>query len=114
MPPPPSDARRARLFRNNRSQAVRIPADWEMPGEAVTIRRDGVRLILEPERAPGLLGLVASWEPLGPGDALPEIDDPVPAPEDEPRAHGRRAPPRRARARRPAPATCSTPTSCRI
>jgi antitoxin VapB len=72
--------REARLFRNNRSQAVRIPADWELPGDRVTIRRDGDRLILEPQRRPGLLGLLASWEPLD--EALPDPADPAPVPED--------------------------------
>ena len=72
--------REARLFRNNRSQAVRIPADWELPGERVAIRRDGARLILEPLRPPGLLGLLSSWEPMD--EALPDPDDPPPP--DEP------------------------------
>ena len=81
-PPSPSGrpadpaVREARLFRNNRSQAVRIPADWELPGERVAIRRDGTRLILEPLRPPGLLGLLSSWEPMD--EALPDPDDPPP------------------------------------
>ena len=75
-----SVAREARLFRNNRSQAVRIPADWEMPGDRVVIRRDGERLILEPQRTRGLLGLLSSWEPLD--EALPEPDDAALEPED--------------------------------
>ena len=29
--------REAKLFRNNKSQAVRIPADFEMPGDRVMI-----------------------------------------------------------------------------
>ncbi|WP_208621269.1 antitoxin [Azospirillum oryzae] len=32
-----------RLFRNNRSQAVRIPVEFELPGETVFISRDGDR-----------------------------------------------------------------------
>ena len=75
-----STRREARLFRNNRSQAVRIPADWEMPGERVVIRRDGERLILEPVRPRGLLGLLSSWEPMD--EALADPADPPPAPED--------------------------------
>ena len=73
--------REARLFRNNRSQAVRIPADWELPGERVAIRRDGARLILEPLRPPGLLGLLSSWEPMD--EALPDPDDPPPSAEPD-------------------------------
>ena len=86
-PPSPSDrpadpaVREARLFRNNRSQAVRIPADWELPGERVAIRRDGARLILEPLRPPGLLGLLSSWEPMD--EALIEPDDPLPPEEPD-------------------------------
>ncbi|MBM2578083.1 AbrB/MazE/SpoVT family DNA-binding domain-containing protein [Jannaschia sp. Os4] len=76
----PTPAREAKLFRNNRSQAVRIPADWEMPGDRVTIRRDGDRLVLEPVRRRGLLGLLASWDRLD--EDLPLPDDPPPASED--------------------------------
>src|SRR5699024_10485929 len=31
----PRDQREAKLFRNNKSQAVRIPADFELPGDRV-------------------------------------------------------------------------------
>ncbi len=37
-----------RLFRNGRVQAVRIPKEFELPGEEVLIRKDGHRLIVEP------------------------------------------------------------------
>lgn len=80
MPLPSPTTREARLFRNNRSQAVRIPADFELPGDRVVIRRDGDRLILEPVRPRGLLGLIAGWDALE--EDLPEIDDCPPAPED--------------------------------
>src|SRR5208283_5661135 len=43
-----SETREAKLFRNNRSQAVRIPAEFELPGDRVLISRDGDRLIIEP------------------------------------------------------------------
>jgi antitoxin VapB len=80
---PPSEpaTREARLFRNNRSQAVRIPADWELPGDRVAIRRDGERLILEPLRPRGLLGLLSSWDALD--EALPDPDDPPPPAEPD-------------------------------
>jgi virulence-associated protein VagC len=36
-----SDQRRVRLFRNGRSQAVRIPVEFELPGDVLilTVRR---------------------------------------------------------------------------
>ena len=39
--------RHARLFRNGRNQAVRIPREFEFPGDEVIIRKDGDRLIVE-------------------------------------------------------------------
>jgi antitoxin VapB len=74
-PQPTSETREARLFRNNKSQAVRIPADFEMPGDRVTICRDGDRLIIEPVRRKNLLEVLAGLEPLGPEDQFPEIDE---------------------------------------
>lgn len=68
-----SDAREVRLFRNNRNQAVRIPVEFELPGNRATIRKDGERLIIEPVRKAGLLGLLAAWEPIE--ETLPEIED---------------------------------------
>jgi antitoxin VapB len=38
---PLSKPKEAKLFRNNRSQAVRIPAEFELPGDRVLIRREG-------------------------------------------------------------------------
>ena len=45
-----SRPREANLFRNNRIQAVRIPAEFELPGDRVLIRREGTRRIIEPVR----------------------------------------------------------------
>ena len=66
--------REAKLFRNNKSQAVRIPADFEFPGDRVMIHRDGARLIIEPVDKRDLLDVLAGLEPLGPDDEFPEID----------------------------------------
>ncbi|MBN9550829.1 MAG: antitoxin [Alphaproteobacteria bacterium] len=80
MPP-----KEAKLFRNNRSQAVRIPVEFELPGDRVLISRDGERLIIEPVRKPGLVALLAQWAkepPLGLEDDFPEIDDSPVEPED--------------------------------
>lgn len=67
--------REAKLFRNNKSQAVRIPADFEMPGDRVMIHRDGDRLILEPVGRRSLLAVIADLQPLGLEDQFPDVDD---------------------------------------
>lgn len=69
-----SKPREAKLFRNNRSQAVRIPVEFELPGERVLIHREGDRLIIEPVRKKNLLEILAALEPLGPEDDFPDID----------------------------------------
>jgi antitoxin VapB len=74
-----NEHRHVRLFRNGRNQAVRIPVEFELPGEEAVMHRDGDRLVLEPVRKRGLTGLLKAMKPVE--DALPEIDDPVPAPE---------------------------------
>lgn len=38
----------AKLFLNGRSQAVRLPKEFRMPGKVVNISRDGDKVILEP------------------------------------------------------------------
>ena len=68
--------RRARLFRNNRNQAVRIPVDLELPGSEAIISRDGDRLIIEPIRETNLLELLTSWQPLE--DEFPDVDETLP------------------------------------
>lgn len=39
---------RARIFKNGRSQAVRLPRDFRFDGDEVSIRREGDAVILEP------------------------------------------------------------------
>jgi antitoxin VapB len=56
--------RRVKLFRNGRNQAVRIPREFELPGEDATIRREGDRLIIEPARPTSLLAVLATLAPL--------------------------------------------------
>lgn len=65
------DIREAKLFRNNRSQAVRIPAEFEFSGSRVLIHKEGDRLIIEPEPRPNLLETLRSLSPLDPADAFP-------------------------------------------
>jgi antitoxin VapB len=74
-----SEQRHVRLFRNGRNQAVRIPVEFELPGDEAIMHRDGDRLVIEPVRKRGLVALLKSMRPIE--DAFPEIDDPVPTPE---------------------------------
>ena len=74
-----SDERHVRLFRNGRNQAVRIPVEFELPGDEAIMHRDGDRLVIEPLRKRGLVALLRSMTPSA--EEFPAIDDPVPAPE---------------------------------
>jgi antitoxin VapB len=83
--PPPQESsppREAKLFRNNKAQAVRIPADFELPGDRVLIHRDGARLIIEPVTRKNVLQVLAELQPLGPEDQFPEIDESLLPPKD--------------------------------
>jgi antitoxin VapB len=68
--------RHVKLFKNGRNQAVRIPREFELPGEDAIIHRDGDRLILEPAPASSLLTVLAGLSPID--EPFPEIDDPPP------------------------------------
>lgn len=71
------EQRHVRLFRNGRNQAVRIPVEFELPGNEAVMHRDGDRLVIEPVRKRGLVALLKTMKPLEEG--FPEIVDPVPA-----------------------------------
>lgn len=75
MPEP----KHVRLFRNGRNQAVRIPVEFELPGNEAIIHRDGDRLVIEPVRKRGLVALLKSMKPLD--EDFPAIEDFVSAPE---------------------------------
>jgi antitoxin VapB len=74
-----SEQRHVKLFRNGRNQAVRIPVEFELPGDEAIMHRDGDSLVIEPLRKRGLVALLKTMKPLG--EDFPGIDDPVPAPE---------------------------------
>jgi len=57
-------ARHIKLFRNGRNQAVRIPREFELPGNEAIIRREGDHLIIEPVKQQPLLELLATLKPL--------------------------------------------------
>ena len=73
--------RHVRLFRNGRNQALRIPREFELPGDEAILRQDGDQLVIEPvKRKRNLLEILATLEPLD--ETLPEIDAPPVADED--------------------------------
>jgi antitoxin VapB len=72
--------RHVRLFRNGRNQAVRIPVEFELPGDEAIMHRDGDRLIIEPIRKGGLIALLDTLDPLD--EDFPAIEDKPSAPED--------------------------------
>jgi antitoxin VapB len=64
--------RHVKLFRNGRNQAVRIPREYELPGNEAVIRKEGARLIIEPVQHRSLLQVIGDWKPL-PED-FPDVD----------------------------------------
>ena len=74
-----SEPRTVSLFRNGRNQAIRIPVEFELPGDEATIRKEGDRLIIEPisltKPKKSLAEVLDGLEPLGPDDQFPDIDD---------------------------------------
>lgn len=67
-PAAPADGRPVRLFRNGANQAVRIPKEFELPGQDALIWREGDRLVIEavkpayPKGSPqAMLALLQRW-----------------------------------------------------
>ena len=56
--------RHVKLFKNGRNQAVRIPREFELPGEDAVMRKEGERLVIEPVVPQSLLALLAILRPL--------------------------------------------------
>jgi antitoxin VapB len=72
--------RQVKLFRNGRNQAVRIPREFELPGDEATIRREGEALIIEPAKKTSLLEWLKTLEPLADDDEIGPIERPPPRP----------------------------------
>jgi len=68
--------RHVKLFKNGRNQAVRIPREFELPGEDAIMRKEGGKLIIEPAPPKSLLAILATLSPLD--EEFPPIEDPVP------------------------------------
>jgi antitoxin VapB len=70
--------RRVRVFRNGRNLAVRIPREFEFPGDEAVMRKEGMRLVIEPASSRSLLGVLARLKPLK--ETFPTISDKPPKP----------------------------------
>lgn len=70
--------RYVKLFRNGRNQAVRIPREFELPGDEAIMRKEGERLVIEPASAKSLLAVLRSLPTLE--EEFPAIEDPPPEP----------------------------------
>jgi antitoxin VapB len=83
---PVSETGTAKLFMHGRSQAVRLPKAFRMPGTEVRVRRVGKGVMLEPmandeER---IKAIFAELDRLGAADFLPEgRPEQPPMPEDD-------------------------------
>jgi antitoxin VapB len=53
-----------KLFRNGRNQAVRIPREFELPGNDAIMRKEGERLIIEPSPPKSLLAVLDKLTPI--------------------------------------------------
>lgn len=73
---PSSSERHVKLFKNGRNQAVRIPREFELPGEDAIMRKEGERLIIEPTAPRSLLALLATLTPVE--EKFPPIPDSPP------------------------------------
>ncbi len=69
----PVPERHVKLFRNGRNQAVRIPREFELPGEDAIMHKEGDKLIIEPMPPKSLLALLATLPPLD--EEFPHITD---------------------------------------
>jgi antitoxin VapB len=75
-----ANERLVKLFRNGRNQAVRIPREFELPGNEAVMHKEGPRLIIEPARKRSLLEILATLEPID--EEFPHNEDLPPEPID--------------------------------
>jgi antitoxin VapB len=56
--------RHVKVFTNGRNKAVRIPREFEFPGDEAIMRKEGDRLVIEPVPTKSLLAVLAKLAPL--------------------------------------------------
>lgn len=78
-----NEIKKTSLFRTDGDQAVRIPAEFELPGSEVTIRKDGEKLILEPSSKPKRMTLIEALNQMETIDIeFPDVDEGLLPPRD--------------------------------
>jgi len=77
----PPQYRKAKLFMNNRSQAVRLPKDFQFKTDEVFIRKDGEDLVLSPR--PSDWSSYLADAPVASASFMEDIED-LPVQEREP------------------------------
>jgi antitoxin VapB len=65
--------RRAKLFMNNRSQAVRLPKDFQFTTEEVYVRKEGNEVVLSPRPADWSSYLAEG--PVASADFMEDVED---------------------------------------
>jgi len=77
----PTQQRKAKLFMNNRSQAVRLPKGFQFKTDEVFIRKEGEDLVLSPR--PSDWSSYLADAPVASASFMEDIDD-LPVQEREP------------------------------
>ena len=77
----PTQHRKAKLFMNNRSQAVRLPKDFQFKTDEVFIRKEGSDVVLSPR--PSDWSSYVAEGPIASADFMEGIED-LPAQERKP------------------------------
>jgi antitoxin VapB len=72
--------RHVKVFKNGRNRAVRIPREFEFPGDEAIMRKEGNRLVIEPAPPKSLLAVLRTLAPLD--EEFPPIRDTPPEPVD--------------------------------
>lgn len=67
--------RKVKIFKNGRNQAVRIPREFELPGEVAVMRKEGDRFVIGPAAPQSLVALLETLKPID-EDSAP-IPDPA-------------------------------------
>lgn len=70
------DVAKAKLFMHGRSQAVRLPKEFQLPGTEVEVYRDGDRVVLKPVpiSRPDVEAIFAKMDALGPLEGFMDYD----------------------------------------